>query len=255
MITIGIANQKGGVGKTTISFNLAHILAKKKRVLAIDNDPQGNLTKSLLEDPNSLSGDIFSAYTDDNPTPQSITPKLDLLGANQELAKVVDMDFENIYKLQDIKDRFGQKYDFCIIDSHPSLDRLQLAVLSAADYIIIPVKPAPYSLQGMTDLFNIIQKIKKRVNPNLQILGILINQADGRTLVLEREMEETLRETYDGLVFKTKLHKRTAVFDWDIHFPAVAFVFLKPGKSVNQRMDWVGHAVCFCFLSILLAFS
>ena len=121
------------------------------------------------------------------------------------------MDFDNIYKLQDIKDRFDAEYDFCIIDSHPSLDRLQLAVLSAADYVIIPVKPAPYSLQGMTDLFNIIQKIKKRVNPDLQILGILINQADGRTLVLEREMEETLRETYDGLVFKTKLHKRTAV--------------------------------------------
>ena len=110
-----------------------------------------------------------------NPTPQPITPKLDLLGANQKLAKVVDMDFENIYKLQDVKDRFDQKYDFCIIDSHPSLDRLQLAVLSAADYVIIPVKPAPYSLQGMTDLFNIIQRIKNRVNPNLQILGILIS--------------------------------------------------------------------------------
>jgi len=180
-------------------------------VLAIDNDPQGNLTKSFLEDPNAFTGDIFSAYTDDIPTPQPITPKLDLLGANQELSKVADMDFDNIYKLQDVKDKFDQKYDFCIIDSHPSLDRLQLAVLSAADYIIIPVKPAPYSLQGMTDLFNIIQKIKKRVNPDLEILGILINQADGRTLVLEREMEETLRETYDGLVFKTKLHKRTAV--------------------------------------------
>ena len=142
MITIGIANQKGGVGKTTISFNLAHILAKKNRVLAIDNDPQGNLTKSFFEDPDSLSGDILSAYTNDNPTPQPITPKLDLLGADQELAKVVDMDFDNIYKLQDVKDRFDPDYDFCIIDSHPSLDRLQLAVLSAADYIIIPVKPA-----------------------------------------------------------------------------------------------------------------
>ena len=218
MITIAITNQKGGVGKTTIAFNLAQILASKggNRVIAIDNDPQGNLTSSFLEDPAELNANILDVY-DGNPLrPLQISKSLYFVGSNITLAPVAERDFQVIFKLKEgieklIQNKGSGNYDYTIIDCMPSFGHLHLAALNAADYVLIPVKPAPYALAGLKDLFATIKKAKKYFNPSLKVLGIIINQVDGRKPIMEREMEEVLRETYGKNVLKTKINKRVKV--------------------------------------------
>ena len=215
MVTIAVTNQKGGVGKTTITFNLAQILAIRKyvRVLAIDNDPQGNLTSSFIDPKASTTGSTQDAYEGNKIIPSPITKNLDLLGSNINLAKVSEQDFQVIFRLKESIEKLQRKitdkpYDYILIDCLPSFGHLHLAALTAADFILVPVKPAPYALAGLKDLFDTVARVKKFMNSSLRVLGIVINQVDGRRLVLEREMEAALRETYGSLVFRQRISKR-----------------------------------------------
>ena len=218
MITIAVANQKGGVGKTTIAFNLSNILADEhgKRVLAVDNDPQGNLTSSLLEDPSKLDAHTLKAYNEEPFMPMQISENLYLLGSDITLAQVAERDFQVISKLKESIKRIdvsteGGGFDYVVIDCLPSFGHLHLAALNAADFVLIPVKPTPYALAGMKDLFQTIESARKHFNPALSVIGIIINQVDGRKPVIEREMEEALRETYGDLVLKAIINKRVKV--------------------------------------------
>jgi len=220
MITIAIANQKGGVGKTTIAFNLAQILAtKRSNVLAIDNDPQGNLTSSFLEDPIKLNSNILDIYDKNDLDPMQISKNLYFIGANISLSTIAERDFQVIFRLKEglesLRNIPGipsvESIDYTIIDGLPSFGHLHLAALAAADYVLIPVKPAPYALSGLKDLLTTIEKAKKYFNPGLKILGILINQLDGRNLIMEREMENVLRDTYKDMVLKTRIKKRVSI--------------------------------------------
>jgi chromosome partitioning protein len=218
MITIAIANQKGGVGKTTIAYNLAQILSNRRatQVLAIDNDPQGNLTSSFLDVPNELKGNILDAYDEKPLEPVQISKNLYLLGSNISLAPVAERDFQIIFRLKEGIERLNSinrscRLDYIIVDTLPSFGHLHLSALTAADYVLIPVKPSPYALAGLKDLFNTIKTARKYYNPQLKILGIVINQVDGRKPVIEREMEEVLRETYSNLVLRSKINKRIKV--------------------------------------------
>lgn len=218
MIKLAVANKKGGVGKTTIAFNLAQILAERNgtKVLAIDNDPQGNLTSSFLENPAQLKGNILNAYEEKPLEPERISKSLDFLGSNITLAPVAERDFQIIFRLRESLEQLQgpdslKAYDYVIIDCLPSFGHLHLAALNAADYVVVPVKPSPYALAGMKDLFDTIERVKKYFNPNIKVLGIVINQVDGRKLVMEREMEEALRETYGDLVLKSRIGKRIKV--------------------------------------------
>lgn len=215
MTIVAISNQKGGVGKTTIAFNLAKGLAARgKRVLAIDNDPQGNLTHALLSDPEAFQADIFSYYKPDtkNPEPQSVTENLFLLGANQRLATVTDLQIDDaLFGLREGLEGLRNSFDFILIDCLPSFGVLQLAVLTAADKVLIPVTPANFSVQGLTTLFDTITRAQKRFNKKLSVLGIILNRVDGRRTTIGDGLVELLRETYANLVFDAAIHQSVRV--------------------------------------------
>ena len=212
MIVVAVANQKGGVGKTTLSFNLSQILSKKYRVLAIDNDPQGNLTSSFLDENTPLEADVLQAYEKETLATQKISENLDLAGSTIQLARVAESNFDIIFRLKEVLKPVQNEYDFCVIDCLPSFGYLHMAALNAADYVLIPIKAAPYALSGVSDLFDTIQKVKNRgLNDRLEVLGIVINLVDGRKPILEREMEASLREAYKDLVFVSRIRKRVKV--------------------------------------------
>jgi chromosome partitioning protein len=216
MITIAVANQKGGVGKTTITFNLAQTLtARRLKVLAIDNDPQGNLTSSFLKDPAQPETNVLCAYRLKTLNPAPISKNLHFVGADIGLSTVVEGDFQSIFNLKEalnsLDSSINQAFNYAIIDGLPSFGHLHLAALAAADYVLIPVKPAPYALAGLKDLLTTVDRTRKYFNPGLKILGVVINQVDGRRLVMEREMERTLRKRYGKMVLRTRIRKSVSI--------------------------------------------
>jgi len=217
MTIIAIANQKGGVGKTTITFNLSHILSNNRQsnILAVDNDPQGNLTGSFIKDHPTAEAHVLNLYDDKTVNPAVITHRLHLLWADISLAPVAERDFSIIFKLKEGIERLvaegSSNYEYVIIDCLPSFGHLQLAALQAADFVLIPVRPSPYALAGMQALFETIEKTRKYFNPYLKVVGIVVNQVDGRGMVIEREMEAALRETYGKLIFNNRIHKRVRI--------------------------------------------
>jgi chromosome partitioning protein len=203
---ISVINQKGGVGKTTISFNLAKGLAKKNlKILIIDNDPQGNLTCALLDDPTKMKADVINFYHNkaELVKPENIDENLDFIGANIHLSKISDSRLDEAYLLQEGLEPLVKIYDYIIIDCNPSLGALNMAALIPTDYVLIPIKPAPFAIIGLHDLFETVNRIKKRINKKLKILGIIINDVNGRKTIIEEEVETVLRNDYSDLVFNT----------------------------------------------------
>ncbi len=181
----------------------------------MDNDPQGNLTGSFIKDQPANDAHVLNLYDEKPIKPAVITQRLHLLWADISLAPVAERDFAVIFKLKEGLERLntvgGSSYDHVLIDCLPSFGHLQLAALQAADFVLIPVRPSPYALAGMQALFETIEKTRKYFNPHLRILGIVINQVDGRGMVIEREMEAALREKYCQLVFNNRIHKRVRI--------------------------------------------
>ena len=206
---ISIANQKGGVGKTTTAVNLSTILAKRgKKVLMIDADPQGNATSGLGIDKNvnfSVYDVLINDVEIDNTVVQSMVKNLDvcpsninLAGAEVELVSMMSREHRLKEKISSQKD----KYDFIIIDCPPSLGLITLNAFTASDSVLIPVQCEYYALEGLGQLINTINLVKKHLNKNLEIEGALLTMYDIRTNLSNQVVKE-VSKYFENKVYKT----------------------------------------------------
>ena len=217
---IAIANQKGGVGKTTTAINLGGALAQLgKRVLCLDLDPQANLTVGLGIDLNTVERNIANVLIDPDVRLDSIirptkTKNLDVAPATLELSAAEVELFNAIGREMALKDKLTpditQRYDFIIIDCPPTLGLLTLNALVAANGVIIPVQTQYYSLKGVAALLRIIKTVQNRLNPGVKVLGMLATFYDSRT-ILGRDMLDSLKEIGNHQVFDTVIRQSVKV--------------------------------------------
>jgi len=205
-------NQKGGVGKTTTAVNLASYLATfGKKILLIDSDPQGNATSGLGIDRNDIKECMYDVIINGVEFSSIIKPTaisgLDIAPATPRLAgaevELTEIEFRET-RMKNAMLNLRQNYDYLIIDCPPSLSLLTVNALTAADQVIIPIQCEYYALEGLSQLIKTIELIKKSLNPDLRICGILLTMYDSRTLLSEQVVEET-RQHFGGKVFKTMI--------------------------------------------------
>jgi chromosome partitioning protein len=208
---IALANQKGGVAKTTTTLNLA--VAFKERglnVLAVDLDPQGNLTMSQGINPDELQRSMFDVLVHSMPIEEIIhrcevdvaVSSIDLAGAELALSSMIGRERALQKALLPVRG----DYDYVFIDTPPSLGLLTINALTAADEVIVPVQCEYLSLRGLVQLQNTLEMIRENLNPSVDIRGILPTMYDGRTLH-SREAVEMLKESFGDLVFETRIRK------------------------------------------------
>jgi len=208
---IAFANQKGGVAKTTTTLNLGVALAEKgQRVLAIDLDPQGNLTMSQGLNPDTIERSMFDVLVHRMPITQVIETRevdiavssIDLAGADMALSSQIGRERALEKGLAPVRDN----YDFILIDTPPSLGLLTINAFVAATGVIVPVQCEYLALRGLVQLENTLAMVRENLNPQVEIVGILPTMYDKRTLH-SREAVEILRENFGDLVFNTKIRK------------------------------------------------
>nr|WP_294416247.1 AAA family ATPase [uncultured Senegalimassilia sp.] len=240
---MAIINQKGGVGKSTTAINLSAALGELgKQVLLVDLDPQGNSSSGLGVEKSQVQNCIYDVLLNDVPVEEVIIPDvcegLDLVPATINLAGaevelVSEMAREN--RLKDAIGALRGKYDYIFIDCPPSLGLLTVNALVAADKLLIPIQCEFYALEGVTKLLDSMKRVKTRLNPTLDIYGVLMTMYDGRT-TLSRQVVEEVRSYFGRLVFET-LIPRTVKLSEAPSFGQPITLYDPSGKGAQSYMS------------------
>ena len=239
---IAVVNQKGGVGKTTTAVNLAATLTEAgKKILLCDFDPQANATSGMGVDKRKLKRSVYDVIIDGAPVLETIvsTPYGDVLTSSADLAgaavELLSLEEPN-YRLRNALLQIKESYDMILIDCPPSLELLTVNALAAADGILVPVQCEYFALEGLADLMNTLRLVKKRINPNLEIFGVILTMFDGRTN-FSTQVAQEVRKHFPGKAFATVIPRNVRLAEAPSHgLPITAYDKSSKGAKAYQAV-------------------